>query len=799
MRKLLLLISIIPVFAFSQFLPLDISGNDVKQCEDGGYIIAGTNGLDATLVRTDKYGSVLWDKKFNGGSQSVDRKVIPNSLQICADGGFIIAGEFKKDGSNSDAFLIKTDNNGNKLWMKSYGGIGDDVATSLKICSDNGFIVAGSTYTFHPLSYLFKTDRNGNLIWEKKLNINYSLHYINSIQICSDNSLIATGPKGYKNRYGQYVYDNYFVLKTDAHGNILWNNVGSGKPANFSTPSVHTTSDDGFMINTGIKLIGYDKNGNFNKKSYYLSKDNLSINSFQICSDGFIILATESRKMSLYKTNLDGKIVWNKYFDSFDIHSNGIQNASAVEICSDSGYVLTGYKTIKTDAHGNIFEATLTDRITTSVEEKINIWQAKGEFEKTSDYKIRVTQASRDKKIKEIQEEVLDVFKKQYKEKVSFETVTLNEYDADNETFLLDPWPLNKFVLSVPIEKAPFFKQNYVPSNFNNLDFAVKDDKFIISHIEFNVGNEVFTYDISENNNYSITTFDYNFDKIEIDINEDVSVSKTSNKSIKVGKSDVDVEIPFNKLKNSHTYALIIGNEDYSSYQTDLSSEVNVDFANNDAAIFKAYCEKTLGIPSKHIKHLNNATGSQMLQGLAWIKNMASVEGGKAELIVYYSGHGLPDEKTKEGYLIPVDVSGNNVTSGLALKKVFKDLNQFPSQKITVYLDACFSGGARNEGLIARKGVKIKPKEETIAGNMVVFASSSGDESSGVYREKQHGYFTYFLLKKLQQTKGSLTYKELADYLEYNVKKETGLSGKIQTPQVNVSSAVAESWESWEF
>ena len=266
-----------------------------------------------------------------------------------------------------------------------------------------------------------------------------------------------------------------------------------------------------------------------------------------------------------------------------------------------------------------------------------------------------------------------------------------------------------------------------------------------------------------------------------------------------LGKLPIDVDIPESNISKPHTYALIIGNEDYSSYQTDLSSEVNVDFANNDATVFKAYCEKTLGIPTKHIKHLNNATGSQMQQGLAWIKNMASVEEGKAELIVYYSGHGLPDENTNEGYLIPVDVSGNNVTSGLALKKVYKSLNEFPSQKITVFLDACFSGGARNEGLIAMKGVKIKPKEETIAGNMVVFASSSGNESSGVYREKQHGYFTYFLLKKLQETKGDVTYKEMADYLNYNVKKETGLSGKIQTPQVNGSSAVADSWESWSF
>ena len=221
---------------------------------------------------------------------------------------------------------------------------------------------------------------------------------------------------------------------------------------------------------------------------------------------------------------------------------------------------------------------------------------------------------------------------------------------------------------------------------------------------------------------------------------------------------------------------------------------MNVDYALNDARVFKTYCRKTLGIPEKHIKLLPNATYGQMSQGLAWLQNLAEVEGGKAELIFYYSGHGLPDEQTKEGYLIPVDISGSNVQSGIALKKVFRDLNKFPSEKVTVFLDACFSGGARNQGLVAMKSIRVKPREESISGNMVVFASSSEDESSAVYREKQHGYFTYFLLKKLQETKGDVSYKQLSDYLNYQVKKETGLSGKIQSPQVNASSQAADKW-----
>ncbi|NVO11942.1 MAG: caspase family protein [Bacteroidales bacterium] len=264
-------------------------------------------------------------------------------------------------------------------------------------------------------------------------------------------------------------------------------------------------------------------------------------------------------------------------------------------------------------------------------------------------------------------------------------------------------------------------------------------------------------------------------------------------------KSDVDVDndIPTTSTTKSNTYALIIGNEDYNSFQTGLTSEVNVDFALNDAKVFKEYCTKTLGIPEKQVKLLPNATAGQISQGLAWLSNLARVDNGKAELVFYYSGHGLPDEQTKEPYLIPVDISGNNVTLAIKLSDVYAKLNEYPSKKISVFLDACFSGGARNQGLIAMKGVKVKPKEDMITGNMVVLSSSTGEESSGVYREKQHGYMTYFLLKKLQETQGDITYKELADYVVESVKKETALEGKIQTPQCNYSPSIQNVWLNW--
>jgi len=269
-------------------------------------------------------------------------------------------------------------------------------------------------------------------------------------------------------------------------------------------------------------------------------------------------------------------------------------------------------------------------------------------------------------------------------------------------------------------------------------------------------------------------------------------------KKIKI-VSDVDNEIPVNSEIKQNTYALIIGNEDYSSFQPDLSNEVNAEFALNDAKVFKEYCIKTLGIPEKQVKLLANATVGQMRQGIAWINNLAKIDNGKAELIFYYSGHGLPDEKTKEPYLIPVDISGSSVTLGVKLSEVYEKLTEYPSQRVIVFLDACFSGGARNQGLIAMKGVKVKPKENLIHGNMVVFASSTGDESSGVYRDKQHGYMTYFLLKKLKESKGDITFNELANYVIECVKKETALDSKIQTPQLNFSQSIENTWSDWNF
>ncbi|OFX85306.1 MAG: hypothetical protein A2W99_14930 [Bacteroidetes bacterium GWF2_33_16] len=269
----------------------------------------------------------------------------------------------------------------------------------------------------------------------------------------------------------------------------------------------------------------------------------------------------------------------------------------------------------------------------------------------------------------------------------------------------------------------------------------------------------------------------------------------TTTKVVAANVIDVDIIKPAGIKQNPNRYALIIGNEDYSSFQLGLRSEANVDFAVRDAEMFQEYAKHILGIPEENIIFLTNARAIQMHRALNKMNLIASITKGKADIFFYYAGHGFPDEVNQEPYIIPVDVSGGDLEFALKLTDVYAKLTEFPTQRVTVFLDACFSGGARNQGLVAARGVKVKPKDNIFNGNMVVFAASSGDESSLPYKDKQHGMFTYYLLKKLQETEGRVTYKELSEYITEQVAvKSILINNKEQNPQTNISVDLKDTW-----
>jgi WD40 repeat protein len=269
--------------------------------------------------------------------------------------------------------------------------------------------------------------------------------------------------------------------------------------------------------------------------------------------------------------------------------------------------------------------------------------------------------------------------------------------------------------------------------------------------------------------------------------------------TIKGLNSLVDNNIPINEKVNNR-FALVIGNEDYKSKQSTLSAEQNVDYAINDATIFKKYCLSTFGVKEENMFSIMNATAGEMSQKIDLLTKILSKLDSASELIVYYAGHGYPDELTKVPYLIPVDVSASNLSSAIKLDKLYQDLANTNASKITIFLDACFTGGGRNSGLVASRGIKVKPKQGSLNGNIVVFSASSEDQSSLPYHDEGHGVFTYFLLKKFQETQGNVTLGELSDYLEKNVSIQSlRVNQKEQDPTVNTSQKVVNDWRNWKF
>ena len=259
-----------------------------------------------------------------------------------------------------------------------------------------------------------------------------------------------------------------------------------------------------------------------------------------------------------------------------------------------------------------------------------------------------------------------------------------------------------------------------------------------------------------------------------------------------LAQSSVDTKIAVNSQTDDKTFVVIISNENYKH-------EEAVPFARNDGEVFKVYCQKTLGIPESNIRFAPDATLNEMNYEIDWLDDVLKAYDGDARAILYYTGHGMPDESTKEAYLLPIDGYSKSPQSGLSTKKLYQKLGKMQTQSIIVFLDACFSGAKRDGQMMASsRGVAIKAKDEPVGSNTVVFSAAQGDETAYPYKSQQHGMFTYYVLEKIQQSGGATTLGELSQYVTQQVKRKSVVeNGKIQTPSVSYASN-NEGWRNWQ-
>lgn len=253
--------------------------------------------------------------------------------------------------------------------------------------------------------------------------------------------------------------------------------------------------------------------------------------------------------------------------------------------------------------------------------------------------------------------------------------------------------------------------------------------------------------------------------------------------------SDIDSDIPLQIYDNKNTYILIIANEKYEYEST-------VPYAAHDGNIFFKYCTQLLNVPKENIRLITNATLNKIRHELGWLTDIASSH-LNSKLIIYYAGHGIPAEDMTTSYLLPIDGFVKNVGTSLDINEILEELNKIPVMK-TLIFDACFTGAKRDGKMLSNaRGVAIKQPKHQVSNNTIVLSACSGVETAYAFEEQQHGMFTYYLLKGLKENNGKISLGELFDFVTSNVKKTSmDKNGKIQTPNIIVSSDLKDSWRS---
>ncbi len=224
--------------------------------------------------------------------------------------------------------------------------------------------------------------------------------------------------------------------------------------------------------------------------------------------------------------------------------------------------------------------------------------------------------------------------------------------------------------------------------------------------------------------------------------------------------SDVD-ELPAPRSPR-HAHAVVIGIEHYREQLPD------AEFAARDAKLAAEYFKRVLGVPEQNIALLINdrATKSDFDKYLGhWLANRVEKDD---EVYVYYSGHGAPNPKTGEAYLVPYDADPTYIESGgYSVKTMYDELAKLPAKRIVIAMDSCFSGGGGHSVIAKGSRPLVNVQAVDVPANLTVISASAGNQISNSFEAEGHGLFTYYFLKGLKAKGDDL--RAVYDYLKPEV------------------------------
>lgn len=475
-----------------------------------------------------------------------------------------------------------------------------------------------------------------------------------------------------------------------------------------------------------------------------------------------------------------------------------------------------------------------TEFIQQYVLDSIAEWQHRNRYEPIASYALRVTEANRAIEVQRLIEQAqIDYIATYCNEPL---TATLKSYDPTKEVFLFNVTKYGNISVPVPQNQMTAFEKGWKVNNSKN-QFYIDGDYVCLKQMVFSCDGTEYLYDNTQavvQNDFALTLPEFVSELTEADMallaqqrtqeeaalqeqaelleqqraeleaqqqalllaqqQAELLAQQTVQPEVARRLSDVDINIPMTDISNDKTFAVIIANENYRR-------EVPVQYAINDGRTFKEYCNQTFGLPENHIHIVEDATLNDIRHEVQWITNIMTTQKGQANIIFYYAGHGIPDESSRKSYLLPTDGYGSDPQTAYPIDELYSTLGAIPAKSITYFIDACFSGSKREAGMLASaRAVSIKARAGELSGNAVAFSAAQEDQTAYPYKEKEHGLFTYFLLKKLQESGGNVSLYELGEYIKDNVAQTSVITNsKIQTPSVTANEKLGTTWQGWTF
>lgn len=246
-----------------------------------------------------------------------------------------------------------------------------------------------------------------------------------------------------------------------------------------------------------------------------------------------------------------------------------------------------------------------------------------------------------------------------------------------------------------------------------------------------------------------------------------------------VASSDVD-KPSYRLPERPDDFALVVGIGKYSDIP-------EAQFAQRDAEAVREHLIAG-GFPGRNVIELlgEKAGRSSMEKFLeTWLPRNVNEN---SRVFFYFSGHGAPDPKTGEAYLLPWDAdAGFLENTGYPIKRLYEKLGALKAKEVVVVMDACFSGaGGRS---VLAKGARPLVTTVAVAGvpkDLTVFAAAGGDQITSTLEAEGHGTFTYYFLKGLgggaKDASGTVTAKGLYDYLKPKVQDAARRQNRDQAP-----------------